>query len=352
LKLKYNTDKLLCEGYININPMLAGTLTGWIDQVAGEITIQWQHPVPVTFTGLETVLELVFTPKEPGMGQLDWYTGATESYFTDLSGVPIPAEFYTAPLTIYDPPEILISGSKTVCEGDSVTIISIASSIYPPLSYLWTYPDGQTQTADPFFASVTQADAGDYTLLVTDSLGCTDQKSIHLVVSEIPVAAFHDSDTLAVPVGYILEAGSGMASYQWNTGDITESIRIDTTGWYIVEMVTHVGCIGADSVYVIITEFPPECLFVPNAFTPNYDGLNDIFKAVSICPLTFFRMEIFNRWGEMLFSSEDINDGWDGKKNGASCPGDAYVYKIVFQSGETMVAEKMKVLTGVVVIVK
>jgi len=55
--------------------------------------------------------------------------------------------------------------------------------MYPPISYEWTYPDGTITFSDPFFASVTQADSGDYTLLATDALGCTDQKSIHLVVS-------------------------------------------------------------------------------------------------------------------------------------------------------------------------
>ena len=66
----------------------------------------------------------------------------------------------------------------------------------------------------------------------------------------------------------------------------------------------------------------------------------------------FFRMEIYNRWGELLFETEDINEGWDGRKNGSSLPGDAYVYKIMYNPGETMIAEKPIVKTGVVTIVK
>ncbi len=285
LKLSFNTDKLFCEGYINLNPLLADHFTGWIDNLNGIITLTWQSAVPLTFDGLTTVCDLVFTPKEPGQGQLAWYTGATESYFHDLSGGSIPAQFLTDDMTIYQPPEILLPQSKSVCSGQQVTIVGIATSTYPPITYKWTYPNGDTTTANPSFASVTQADAGDYTLLATDSLGCTDQKTIQLVVGENPVTDFHGTDTLAVMPGYILEAGSGFDSYQWNTGETSEAITIDTTGgWYWVRIVTDVGCTGIDSVYIVITEVPENCLYIPNAFTPNNDGHNDTFKPVSGCP--------------------------------------------------------------------
>jgi gliding motility-associated-like protein len=353
LKLSYNVDKLNCEGYISIHPALASHLTGWIDQVAGDITLQWQDISPLTFTQPETVLELVFTPKEAGLGLLQWYTGETESFFHDLNGGDIPAEFYTSDLTIYNAPEIILAESKTVCDGERVTIIGIASSSQPPISYIWTYPNGDTTDIDPFFSSVSYADAGYYTLEATDALGCTDLKTIQLIVSDNPVASFHGSDTLTVPEDYILDAGPGPVSYLWNTGETGESIVIDSTGLYWVEMVTGAGCVGIDSVFIFVIEdeIPSECMFVPNAFTPNNDGLNDTFKAISGCPLSFFRMEIYNRWGELLFKSTDINEGWDGTKGGKLCPGDAYVYKIAYTPdgipGET--ADQVKV--GMVVII-
>jgi gliding motility-associated-like protein len=91
-------------------------------------------------------------------------------------------------------------------------------------------------------------------------------------------------------------------------------------------------------------------MFVPNAFTPNGDGLNDTFKAVSGCELEFFRMEIYNRWGEFLWRSLDITTGWDGFYKGEACPGDAYVYKIAYRY-EGMPADAMDLVkTGTVVI--
>jgi len=333
LKLSYNVDKLLCEGYINPHPQLAANISGVVDQQNGIVTVKWEDTNPVTFPGLEKVCDLVFTPKEPGLGQLTWYTGPTESYFYGLDGQMIPAAFYTQDLLIYEPPEIILGTYKNVCIGDTVMIYGTATTTYPPLKYQWTLPDGTVQSADPYLVNITPDDGGDYVLLVTDSLGCTDQKSIHIIVNDNPIADFHDTDTLIVQPGYVLEAGSGMASYTWNTGETGESIVIDSTGLYRVTLVSAVGCIGTDSVYVMLSdEIPEGCMVIPNAFTPDGDGLNDSFKAFVNCPgITYFRMYIFNRWGQMIYETADISAGWDGRMNGEPVPGDVYVYKIVYR---------------------
>ena len=356
LKLSYNVDNLLCEGYRNVLPQLEDKISGFIDQAAGEITLNWQSDIPVTFNQIETVLELVFTPKQPFIGQLEWYTGETESYFSDNTGLPILADFFTEQITIYNPPEIMLAESINVCEGEELIITSDAISSYPPVTYEWTYPDGQIYTSDPSFSYVTQADAGIYTLLATDLMGCDDQKSIRLIVNQNPQAAFHGIDTLAVPYGYILEAGNGFAFYLWNTGETTDDITITKEGMYRVDIESFAGCIGTDSVYIL---FPDDdqirkCLFFPNAFTPNNDGLNDTFLPISICDdITDYRMMIFNRWGEMIFKSNEVSLGWDGRKNGIRCPNEVYVYMVTYQTGENLPGvDKTRMEVGVVVIVK
>jgi gliding motility-associated-like protein len=333
LKLGYNANNLECEGFTNVNPQLVDSLTGWIDQVAGDIHLAWNSPNAVTFTGTEKVADLVFTTRNPGQGELAWYTGETESYFTNSSGNPIPAEFQTGEVKIYEPPEIILDQSKTFCTGQFASLMSIAIGNQPPIDYQWIYPDCDTTSNDPFFFSVTQADAGLYTLLATDRVGCTDQKSIELIVSENPVAAFHGTDTLEMQAGDVLEAGTGLSSYLWNTGDSSESIVITAEGMHKVEMESQVGCVGSDSVYVklVSEEIPDFEIYVPNAFSPNGDGVNDVFgmkwDGLSIVD---FRLSIFDRWGGQVFESSGIANGWDGKKNGKDCPGGVYVYKIVF----------------------
>jgi len=333
LKLGFNADNLQCEGFSNVHHQLIDSITGWVDPLAGDIHLAWNSPTSVTFTGTEKVADLVFTTKNPGQGELAWYTGETESYFTNSSGNPIPAEFQTGEVNIYEPPEIILDQSKTVCTGQFASIMSIAIGNQPPLNYRWIYPAGDTTGNDPFFFSISPADAGLYTLLATDRVGCTDQKSIELIVSENPVAAFHGSDTLEMHGGEFLDAGAGLSSYRWNTGDSTESIVINAEGMYSVVMETPVGCLGSDSVYVKLAseEIPETHLFIPNAFTPDGDGVNDVFR-VSADGLSIVdcRFSIFDRWGGEVFSSKGIENGWDGKKNGKECPGGVYVYKIVF----------------------
>jgi gliding motility-associated-like protein len=333
LKLSYNADNLQCEGFTNVHPQLLDSLTGWVDQAAGIINLAWNSPSPVTFTQPETVAELVFTTKNPGQGELAWYTGTTESYFTNSSGNPIPAEFSTGEVTIYDPPSIILSAAKTVCVGQSVSFMSIASGNQPPFTFQWTYPDGTITENDPLIFNVTLANAGDYTLVATDHVGCTDQKSIELLVSENPVASFHGTDTLEMQAGDVLDAGAGLSSYHWNTGDSTESIVINTEGMYSVEIESPVGCLGSDSVYVKLTseEIPEFEIYVPNAFSPNDDGVNDVFRVVADgLSIVNCQLSIFDRWGGEVFSGEGISSGWDGKKAGKDCPGGVYVYKIVF----------------------
>jgi gliding motility-associated-like protein len=335
LKLGYNANNLECEGFANVNVQLLDSLTGWVDPIAGDIHLAWNSPTSVTFPGTEKVADLVFTTKNPGQGELAWYTGETESYFTNSSGNPIPAEFQTGEVKIYEPPEIILDQSKTVCTGQFASLMSIAVGNQPPLTFRWIYPTGDTASNDPFFFNVTQADAGIYTLLATDRVGCTDQKSIELIVSENPVAAFHGTDTMEMHTGDVLDAGEGMASYRWSPGDTTQSIVIQAEGKYSVEMESLFGCLGRDSIYIKITteEIPEFKIFIPNAFSPNGDGINDNFNIsynINTFPISNFVLHIFNRWGEEIFQSDDISRGWDGKKNGNPCPDGVYVYKIVF----------------------
>ncbi len=361
LKLTYNASNLQCDGYASVIPELSPNFSGTVNQAAGEITLMWQDAVPVTFPNLQAIAELVFTPLQAGQGLLDWYTGPTGSAFTNPSGDTIAAQFSAGQVAIYEPPVILSpsTDSKTVCPGDFVSFMGIASGNQPPFTYLWTWPDGHTSPDDPAFWSVTKDDAGDYTLLATDFMGCTVQETITLIVSDNPVAAFHGTDTLVVDSGYILEAGTGQAHYLWNTGDSTESIEIYSEGMYSVEMESQAGCMGSDSVYVVLREEPPfepsQYFYIPNAFTPDGDGRNDVLRAVlssQQLSIVNFQLSIFDRWGGRVFEGDGISKGWDGTKNGKPCPEGAYVYRITFNVEGIPGAEGEQTIVGTVVIVR
>jgi len=98
------------------------------------------------------------------------------------------------------------------------------------------------------------------------------------------------------------------------------------TTFFYATVTSPDGCIETDSLLVTVTGN----IYVPNAFTPDGDGINDFFKAKGI-DIVEFKMEVFNRWGELLFVSNSIDDGWNGSSNNEDyyAPADVYPYRIV-----------------------
>lgn len=87
--------------------------------------------------------------------------------------------------------------------------------------------------------------------------------------------------------------------------------------------------------------------YIPNAFSPNGDGLNDIFRVIGLPPenITRYNMEIYNRWGERIYQSESISAGWDGTTNGSPCPAAAYIWVIYYEDDSRNVVSNKGVVT-------
>jgi gliding motility-associated-like protein len=112
---------------------------------------------------------------------------------------------------------------------------------------------------------------------------------------------------------YLLAGPAGYASYLWSTGDTLPEITVNTEGLYTLQLTTHNLCAGADSTYLKMLEADSPFL-VPNAFTPNNDGLNDTFRpVVDYERVRMFSMVIYNRWGQLIFETTNPAEGWDGK---------------------------------------
>lgn len=116
-------------------------------------------------------------------------------------------------------------------------------------------------------------------------------------------------------------------SYQWNTGDTTCCITVDSSGIY--EVVVSNAC-GDTIMRSSEVQFLgcDNCLLVPTAFSPNGDGLNDKFKVVTNCGFSSFQMAIYNRWGQAVFTGFEPNQGWDGTQNGENADVGVYFYYI------------------------
>ena len=121
-----------------------------------------------------------------------------------------------------------------------------------------------------------------------------------------------------------LDAGDDGEDYLWNTGDTAQEISVFREGWYSV-VITRNNCSNADSVWV-----GPICdmwYFIPNAFTPGDDVHNDVFS-VNGQYLKQVDMQIYNRWGQLIYSDSGRNPSWNGTHNAAPCPDGVYLYRI------------------------
>ncbi len=202
-------------------------------------------------------------------------------------------------------------------------------------SISWT-PTGSLlnfHTANPV-AGPTRTTA--YILRVSDTLGCTKTASDTVVVKVAPIViANAGNDTVALPYQPLQLEASGGERYIWSPelfltnpsipnpvatlDDQTDSIR------YMVRVYDQNGCYADDDLLIRIYKTGADIL-VPSAFTPNGDGKNDLLRPVlrGIAKLQYFR--VYNRWGQLVFSTGGDGIGWDGTYNGSKQPAGTYVY--------------------------
>jgi gliding motility-associated-like protein len=176
----------------------------------------------------------------------------------------------------------------------------------------WITPEGIKIVESINIDSASINHAGQYTYSVVDYFGCADSVTRAIQVNPLPTANFPTNNGI-IPYEqtYLLEATQGYASYEWNTGDTIYFVTVTTEGDYTVTMKTAEGCEAIESVYMLETFIPIQ---VPNAFTPNGDGLNDTFKPVVNAELVHrFNMTIYNKWGQRIFETTNATEGWDGK---------------------------------------
>ncbi len=234
--------------------------------------------------------------------------------------------------------------------------IPAVSAILSPV-YLWTFGDSTTSNlANP---SHIYADTGTYnvSLTVITTHGCLDTfhfaGPLAITVNPAPEVLFK-ADSLSViaknPTVTFTNLGHGGDSCTciWNFGDgTTQAVCQDSIthtfpkvpGTYLVSeiYINKFGC--PDTFFLSVEVYSYFEYWIPNAFTPNGDGLNDVFKPV-IEGVTNYNFMIFNRWGELIFSTNDIYSGWDGTYKGSKCQEDVYVWKIEFRNEVSKSREK------------
>ena len=299
----------------------------------------------------------------------------------------MPTEQQTCKEIEVDSTNVDLGNDTTLCEGQTYKID--AGKGYQ--SYLWNSGE-TTQT-------ISVNTSGTYSITVTNHSGCIAEDSIHVDFKPNIFTTFDTSicfgetyfaggklqsasgtyiDTLltingcenvvtthlfvgpsfSVNIGkdtcitdtttiHLIANVPGATSYTWQDGTHDSTITVTAPGLYWVRVFVN-NCSKSDSIQIItcptLTYF-----YLPNAFTPNGDGLNDIFRPVGN-EISEFHMIIYDRWGQLVFETDDFEKGWDGTFKGRYCDPGVYAYVLTYKSSKTEISSMTT--TGVVTLVK
>jgi gliding motility-associated-like protein len=231
------------------------------------------------------------------------------------------------PVTINPLPTPVITGPTSVCINNGV--ILHATPNYT--NYSWS--TGASIDSSLVIGGVDSS----VFVIVTDVNGCKDSAFYTITTPgalPIPNAGNDTSIVLGNSIQLSAVNSVNAVSYHWSPGatlndsTIAEPIATpDSTTTYVLTVFDANGCAASDTVVVIVDQTP--VIVLPNGFTPNGDGQNDVFIHHSRGVDKIIEFSIFNRWGEKLFTTNDITVGWDGTYKGVAQEMGTYVYAIL-----------------------
>jgi gliding motility-associated-like protein len=224
--------------------------------------------------------------------------------------------------------------SHPVCAGTSETL-SVKTSI--PGSIKWTPSRGLSNDTIPNPVA-TPLDSTIYKVVATNDGGCQDSAFLPIDVYKPPVINAGDDKTILSGDTAVLDGmvqGTAV-SYSWSPPVYINDINAMQPKVYPVQDMTYtlhavstVGC-GTASDNVNVTIY--KGFFMPNSFTPNGDGINDRFRIKAYDNYKILRFVIYNRWGAVIFNSDNATEGWDGTYKGYPQPMGAYIYYLEMQN--------------------
>ncbi|MBI3511105.1 MAG: gliding motility-associated C-terminal domain-containing protein [Bacteroidetes bacterium] len=247
-------------------------------------------------------------------------------------------------VTVVVHPVPVISLSPQLATGcDEVPLtFTDTTSANTNCSYTWNFGDNNTGTGNGVVHNYTIGGIYTVTATATSVYGCvgTGSTNVNVTIFDSPRAAFamdaHEVSELEPTIHFTNESSVNTLGWQWDFGDnTTDNIPSPThtyaaIGSYTARLIatSNGGC--TDTTMQRVEVNPEFTLYIPNAFTPNGDGLNDNFLAYGN-EVSDFHMMMFDRWGEMIYETSDMNAGWDGTARGGKeiSQEGVYVYKIM-----------------------
>jgi len=226
-------------------------------------------------------------------------------------------------------PEAYASEGGGMCRGDVFELSAEGND--PNSTFTWapadlaTSPNSATTTVFPIFNQT-------FTVYVTDSEGCTASDQVTVYVTQPPgLTAGPDREVAWLDTVQLLGQAPDLDVY-WTPSEnldcstcLEPILTVVEPGWYVLNAVDTTGCVGRDSTYVDVY-YP---VYLPTSFTPNNDGINDVFAAEGE-DLRGYWMRVYNRWGELVFVSDDPEEPWQGNVLGGDhyAPDGVYLWQV------------------------
>lgn len=209
-----------------------------------------------------------------------------------------------------------IPSSDYICANDAVIVNAVDNSA---VTYLWS--TGETTS------SISINQVGIYWVERTNANGCNQKDFIS--ISEQNNQNTETSIDKCKGESLVLTSSIGSAnSYLWNNGSTNGTLIIHDSGVYIVTSTNNCGT-STDKYTVVFNEC--DCgIYIPNSFTPDEDEFNQVFRIKTDCNFYDFHLEIFNRWGEIVFESFDAEEYWDGNYGTYKVQDGVYTYKVSY----------------------
>lgn len=227
--------------------------------------------------------------------------------------------FDTIDVEVVSFPEIDFGEDRIQCQGD----VSILDATSTNSVYLW-----QDGTSEPTF---TVSESGEYAVTVSRD-GCEKSSSVNFSFIDIPEDILGEDEDLCFGETIILDARFPDATYLWQDASTEAQFTVEEPGVYSVSVMVD-DCVKEDE--VLIEEQIYDCIecdfFFPNAFTPDFDGINDELKILTPCPISEYNYLVFDRWGNLIFQTSNPDEGWDGNYNNKPVANGVYTVFIDFR---------------------
>ncbi len=346
---------LITTSTVQIVQYIPATITGALGPYCIYEGVTNLQPIAINTGGVWSgagVTGTNFDPASAGAG----------SHIITYSTDPAPAGLCpdNATTTIVVNPVPIINAIPTnTTSGCNPLTIEYNSTLVNTGTASWNFGDGNFGTGFPSTHTYTVPGVYTAVLSYTDAVGCvnTAVASSTVEVYEVPVAAFDASPDVASVVEANVQFTNQTSNlndntYEWNIGDLSSSTETNpiylftNSGEYFVTLIatsSH-GCQNTAIKKVTVT--PDVVLYVPNSFTPNGDGLNDQFQ-VFLPPTgvdySTFSLTVYDRWGEVIYKTNDVNNFWTGAKNnsGNILKQETYIWKVSFKDEQKKYYEKV-----------